>query len=60
MIRRGLRILWHRLRRHTVRDLGYPLDQHRVWCYDCAIDLLPWTGCQCAGCRDYPPPGPNQ
>lgn len=37
-----IRVWWHRLRRHHVRDLGYPLGRRRVWCYDCAEDLLPW------------------
>lgn len=28
---------------HSVRYLGTPCGQHRIWCYDCASDLLPWT-----------------
>lgn len=50
-----IRILWHRLRGHTVRDLGWPMGQHRIWCYDCAVDLLPWSGCRCETCRTYMP-----
>lgn len=41
---RRLIVAWHKLRRHNVRDLGHPLGQHRIWCYHCAADLIPWNG----------------
>lgn len=27
---------------HRMRYLGMSLGQHRVWCYTCSTDLLPW------------------
>jgi hypothetical protein len=38
-----VKVWWHRLRGHNVRDLGHPCGQRRIWCYDCVADLLPWT-----------------